>query len=193
MTLPSSQVFGSWESMWRYLFTPYSFRYAHRKWWYSFVSFLDPLMSLHNFTFDLVKTEHVIHPEEHLSSNRAFIMMSTSLVFNHPIHKIYMAPISLYEFEEHRVFYFTKPARSNPTTLSSLRAPFSDPAATRTLLSLSCCMAVILWLLRGKLRDVAEALIITLSGFVGKDCARGAMLSFGFGTRRGCSLSALFQ
>ena len=75
------------------------------------------------------------------------------------MEETYISPVSLYELRYLRAFYFTTVIPSDPSELASLKAPFSDAAAAMVLLSLSCFMAMILLLLRGKFWDVADGIL----------------------------------
>ena len=170
---PNIKTSGSWESRWRDLFIPFSFRHAYQNWECTYVVMFDSFMRLNNCTFDLALALKTGYPSDFPSANLLITAGSFAVLLT-PLDQTLMPPLSLYGFTYDQIFYSTKPAIPDPTKLPSLKAPCSDPTAAVILLSLSFCMTLTMLLLRGNLGKLIRTMLFTLTKFIGKDSVVGS-------------------
>ena len=166
---PTMVIKLGWDSRLRLFFSSFIFRQAHESLIAAFVSLFHPFMALHNFTFELVP-DYVYHEGRDMVKKTVNISMLSSIHFTPAVQfeETYMYPVSLQRYSYYRTLFFSKTTTSDPSRLSSLAAPFSESAAAFILLSLSACAAISVLLLTAKSWDVVTAVLIIVSGLLGK-------------------------
>ena len=115
LTVCSSDQFEDrWESRWRPILHSFNLRMAHMYTAYAFGSLLQPLRTMHNFTFDMSCQEYFRHPE-------GGIMMRIS---RSGLDNTFVEPLSLASFEHLRTLSFSKLTPVQPCRLYVLRCAF---------------------------------------------------------------------
>ena len=131
---------------------------------WAYVGFLYSFVRLHNFTFDIPRSTVDNMPA---MGDPTIFMAVVVLVPDH-IDEHDTQSLALYDFLDYRTFHFIKTRSSDPFKFSSIAAPFSDHLAVGMLLGISSCMVFLLLLLRGQFSGVGDAILLTLSGLIGK-------------------------
>ena len=176
MVCPDFPLSGTWKSKWKRFMLRFSFRAAHENRVFAYGGLFESIISRHNFTFDLYACNTA--GGLNVSSNHAAIIMQASLKVARTLDLYYVPSVSLSKFVHFRTILFTKPSLSEPYGLPSLRAPLSDPLALIAFMGILFSTAATLMILRAKLRNPAEAVLLLLSGMIGQTLGTGGNSKF---------------
>ena len=103
--------------------------------------------------------------------------MSTTFLTDGLVH---VPPLSLSHFSSQKIHFYSKTRPpQQPSSLSSMLAPFSDPLAASILLGLSVCTPAICMILNWKLSwELIEAILLAFSALLGKACGKSGNWKF---------------